>query len=642
MKQAFTLFTILFSSLFIAAQNVGIGTLNPLEKLNVKGNLFVQQDAVQSSSEPDAANTFSLTGNTVLSVFDSVYRFYDPGGTGNYSPNTTVSLSMIDSGFYTGSQIGGLEISFDLIDLGAGDSILIYDMFSIRPILLCGGNCNTPPYPRFSGVALGVEFRSNSDGSVGQGFSMTVRRLFPQAPSSQSNSQAKFYANSSLLFDAGKGSLKAGFGPHDDLGLAAISLGLGTVAKGRGSIAIGYGSKANSLYDVALGRGVAEGGDAFSLGGNATSPNSVAIGYTSTASSTGAMSLGYQSNATGPNSVAIGLQSRSDGPKSFALGGGQTNSNSINSLAFGELSSASGNYSIAMGKSATANGVSAIAIGENSTATGDNAIALGRFAQVLGGGGMALGRNAIANPTNTAIGASSAFGTNTFAIGNSANSSASNSIAIGNNSSASANNSFAIGNNVNATGNYSIALGNYVSTSGFEGALTIGDRSTTTVMNTFVDNGMRCRFANGYRFFTNSAANIGAFLNANANSWAALSDVRLKENFLPVEGEMILKKIAAMPQYTWNYKGQDVKTLRHYGPMAQDFYNAFGKDGLGEIGCDTLINQQDFLGVNFVAIQALEKRTQDLQKENNLLRKQNQELEARLLKLEKALSVKQE
>jgi hypothetical protein len=94
-----------------------------------------------------------------------------------------------------------------------------------------------------------------------------------------------------------------------------------------------------------------------------------------------------------------------------------------------------------------------------------------------------------------------------------------------------------------------------------------------------------------------------------------------------------------MPQVTWNYIGQDAKTLRHYGPMAQDFYKAFGKDGLGEIGCDTLINQQDFLGVNLIAIQALEKRTgkidelekkmQQLEKENVWLKEQlNTVLEA--------------
>lgn len=70
--------------------------------------------------------------------------------------------------------------------------------------------------------------------------------------------------------------------------------------------------------------------------------------------------------------------------------------------------------------------------------------------------------------------------------------------------------------------------------------------------------------------------------------------------------------------------------------MAQDFYKAFGHDELGEIGCDTLINQQDFLAVNLIAIQALEKRTneifnlgqqvKDLNIAVALLQKQNTEL----------------
>ena len=82
-------------------------------------------------------------------------------------------------------------------------------------------------------------------------------------------------------------------------------------------------------------------------------------------------------------------------------------------------------------------------------------------------------------------------------------------------------------------------------------------------------------------------------------------------------GLVVLNKIAALQLSTWNYKAQLDKASRHYGPMAQDFFAAFGKDELGTIGCDSLINQQDFLGVNLIAVQALEKRTTELQKENN-------------------------
>ncbi|MEO6404574.1 MAG: tail fiber domain-containing protein, partial [Ferruginibacter sp.] len=142
----------------------------------------------------------------------------------------------------------------------------------------------------------------------------------------------------------------------------------------------------------------------------------------------------------------------------------------------------------------------------------------------------------------------------------------------------------------------------------------------------------RARFVNGYGFFTGT--NIGVYVQPGGNSWVAFSDVRFKENFIPVDGEKFLKSIANMPQYTWNYKTQDPKTFRHYGPMAQDFYKAFGRDKLGEIGCDTTINQQDFLGVSLIAIQALEKRTTILQQENDALKEKNELLEERLIKLE--------
>jgi len=247
-----------------------------------------------------------------------------------------------------------------------------------------------------------------------------------------------------------------------------------------------------------------------------------------------------------------------------------------------------GNYSFAAGYNVSARGASSIAMGESSDASGPGSIAMGLSCVT--------------------------FGSQSIAIGSNCTSASTSAVSIGSDAEAVSTYSIAIGNNVSASGGYSIALGSYVSTSGFQGSLTIGDHSTTTVMNTFVANGFRSRFAGGYRLFTNSDATVGAFLNANANSWAALSDVRLKENFLPVDGESFLQKIAVMPQYTWNYIGQDVKTLRHYGPMAQDFYAAFGNDALGEIGCDTMINQQDFLGVNLIAIQALEKRTGELQK----------------------------
>ena len=46
--------------------------------------------------------------------------------------------------------------------------------------------------------------------------------------------------------------------------------------------------------------------------------------------------------------------------------------------------------------------------------------------------------------------------------------------------------------------------------------------------------------------------------------------------------------------------------------MAQDFFAAFGHDGLGQIGTETTINSGDLAGILMVAVQALETRTSEL------------------------------
>jgi hypothetical protein len=54
------------------------------------------------------------------------------------------------------------------------------------------------------------------------------------------------------------------------------------------------------------------------------------------------------------------------------------------------------------------------------------------------------------------------------------------------------------------------------------------------------------------------------------------------------------------------------RKFRHYGPMAQDFFAAFGHDAVGQIGSETTINTGDQAGILMIAVQALEKRTTKL------------------------------
>jgi len=96
-------------------------------------------------------------------------------------------------------------------------------------------------------------------------------------------------------------------------------------------------------------------------------------------------------------------------------------------------------------------------------------------------------------------------------------------------------------------------------------------------------------------------------------SFTASSDANLKENFLAVDGEEVLEKIREFNLQSWNFKGHDPSQFRHYGPTAQEFYAAFGKDDIGAIGTDTTINSGDMDGILMTAIQALEERTADLE-----------------------------
>jgi len=43
--------------------------------------------------------------------------------------------------------------------------------------------------------------------------------------------------------------------------------------------------------------------------------------------------------------------------------------------------------------------------------------------------------------------------------------------------------------------------------------------------------------------------------------------------------------------------GHEPTQFRHYGPVAQDFFAAFGRDDVGTIGTPTTINSGDMQGI---------------------------------------------
>ena len=132
----------------------------------------------------------------------------------------------------------------------------------------------------------------------------------------------------------------------------------------------------------------------------------------------------------------------------------------------------------------------------------------------------------------------------------------------------------------------------------------------------------------GTRIFSNSSATSGVLLAPGGGSWTSVSDRAAKENFESVDPRGVLERLAAVPISTWNYKEQP-DSIRHMGPMAQDFHATFGL-GLGERSIDTI----DPDGVALAAIQGLYELVEETQADNARLRSELDELRAVVARLE--------
>ena len=303
-------------------------------------------------------------------------------------------------------------------------------------------------------------------------------------------------------------------------------------------------------------------------------------------------------------------------PYKAAFRAGYTNATSWNDANVGFFSWAGGAETIATG-------VYSFAFGDGCQATNTAAVAFGSSNEVLGAAGFSGGAS------NSVFGQ---FGT-----------------AFGFKARANGKGSVALGYQVSATGDHSVAIGHAATNNGFSGTMIMGDASTNDSLRNSASNQFAARYAGGYRFFTNSTASIGVQLIPGGSSWSFVSDSTRKEKYAPANAELFLQKLKSLRLGSWNYKTQDAATQRHYGPMAQEIFAAYGKDGYGAIGCDTLLASADMDGIMMILLQGLEKRTAQHMEEYKklqdkvvdilagvaLLEKQNDQLKKKIASLEK-------
>jgi hypothetical protein len=99
----------------------------------------------------------------------------------------------------------------------------------------------------------------------------------------------------------------------------------------------------------------------------------------------------------------------------------------------------------------------------------------------------------------------------------------------------------------------------------------------------------------------------GAYLTS-AGAWTNNSDRAKKHDVKRLNARSALEKVARMPITSWSYKAEK-PSVRHIGPMAQDFYKAFG------LGLDNKhIGTIDEGGVALAAIKGLYRQNLALQR----------------------------
>jgi len=89
-----------------------------------------------------------------------------------------------------------------------------------------------------------------------------------------------------------------------------------------------------------------------------------------------------------------------------------------------------------------------------------------------------------------------------------------------------------------------------------------------------------------------------------AGSLSQGSSRQIKQDFASVDADEVLSRVTEMPITSWSYKA-DGASVRHIGPMAEDFHSAFG------LGVDERhLSPGDVASVALVAVQGLQKELQ--------------------------------
>lgn len=605
----------------VTGGKVGIGT-SPLERLDVGGgNLLVRGPSNFASGTE--ATAFLGDGNNYikavwgeglrLGVFQGVDALTVKNG-GNVGIGTTAPTARLQvAGTVRANDdvtaarvvIGANHTDLGyLSSIGGGEGNLIPQDVNWSSI---GGGQNNSIGPNAWWVTIGGGLANSNNaglGSIGGGFLNTIQTNAGRATIA-GGVQNTIESSAEYASVGGGWNNRAG-GPFTTLSGGSYNYAAKdwcVISGGRDNVAAKlYATIGGGSGNSASGSGAVVGGggwDGINVAGNTASGDASTIsgGFGNTAGAWRSTVGGGSGNAANGNSSFIGGGiSNYTAFTGGVIGGGEKNQTLNQHATVGGGYSNSGS-----GDSAT------VAGGSGNNAEGD-------FAAISGGW------------LNKASGYTASIG------GGATNTASANWASIGGGwgNTASGRASMIPGGYDNlAAGWYSFAAGRHAKADG-QGSFVWADANDFDV-HAWGANEFVARATGGYWLFSavdgTGFPTAGVTLAAGSGSWSSWSDRNSKENIQPTDGRDILERLAAVSVQTWNYRSQD-KSIRHIGPMAQDFAAAFG---LGED--EKRISAIDADGVALAAIQGLNQKVEE--KEARI-----KELELRLEKLEQLLNAK--
>jgi hypothetical protein len=680
------------NKLYYNTGNVGIGTNNPSSQLEIKssatGALFqvinanndtvfaVYPDGVKVFVDSDSKGTvggFAVSGRTPTKLGGKVEYFrVTPDSTRIYVNDSLTSKGSV-GGFAVSGRTptkGGTKDYFTVNK----DSTRIYISDSISSKGKVGG--------------FAVSGRTPTKlGDINDYFNISGNK---KLESIESEARILWYPLKAA-FLAGEVHI----GSADSVGKNSTSLGYRTIAMGNYSQAMGYKAQSLGLNSTAIGNSaIANSNNSFAFGNYAQTQglNSFAFGDSAISNGESSYALGSHAKALGKNSFAMGSfgideygsltgPTIASGDYSYAFGMGSQATGKL-SLAFGATNIASDYYSIAIGLGNKSLDTNSIAIGKGATASARNAIAIGLANFATGGSSFALGNytyasgifsTAIGNATSasglnaTAMGfETAAIGDYSITIGRKLWAWGNHSIAIGSFNSAYGEGAFAMGSHALAIGDYSTTLGNYTKAK-YNNSLVIGTYNDTSnytgskpifiVGNGTADNAR----SNALTLLDNGCLGLGVLVPTNiielsnnssdaigkglATAWNTYSDSRIKKDQKPISyglKELMLIQAMSYNHFSSNFNmgslilsNESIKTI---GFIAQDVYPII-PEAVNKPADETkelwTMNYEKLFPVVVKAIQEQQSEIELLKAENDLLKKQLNEINSFLENLKK-------